>query len=356
MPDDDDVIPPKDPRARLILLNEARKKRQQQRQRQLEAPTEDQLALDLGTIIAGRFKFVEAWGWLHYTGVHWGSEKTRLVVDLARQLCRQAAQDYDMRKLAAFTTVRAVVELVKADRRVAATTTIWDLNPWLLNTPAGTLDLKNRVSYAHRADDFITKVTTASPGGDCEKWRKHWELVIPDVERRKFLRRYLGYALTGVLADCFLFAHGTGRNGRSTILNAVLEVLGSYGGSAQSSTFTRRQYEAHSTELARLKSLRLVVTSGTRWNEERIKQITGGDRITARFMRRDDFEFTLEFKLIVSGNNKPDLDSVDEAMRAPAFTAAVRCNHPQGGSQTELLRGAPGRGRRHPRGPDPGLL
>jgi putative DNA primase/helicase len=321
MADDDDVFGPKDPKARLIQLNEERqKRRQQQRQRLLEAPTEDQLAIDLGTVLAGRFKFVEAWGWLHHTGVYWEREQTRLVVDLARQLCRQAAQLYEMRKLAAFTTVRSVVELVKADRRIAATTAAWDLNPWLLNTPGGTVDLKNRVTYAHRADDFITKCTTASPGGDCPKWRAHWELVIPDVERRKFLRRYLGYALTGVLADCFLFAHGTGRNGRSTILNAVLEVLGTYGGSAQSSTFARKQYEAHSTELARLKSLRLVVTSentrGARWNEERIKQITGGDRITARFMRRDDFEFVPEFKLIVSGNNKPDLDSVDEAMRA----------------------------------------
>jgi putative DNA primase/helicase len=322
MADDDDVIPPRDPRAKLVWLNEARSRRRKERRaKQAEAPTEDQMALELAEVIAGSFRFVEDWGtWLYFDQTHWAMERTRLVWDLARQLCRQAAEDYDMRKLAGFGTVKGVIELVKADRRIAATTTIWDTDPWLLNTPGGTINLKTRVTYTHRASDFITKITAVAPGGACPKWRDHWKLAIPDQERRAFFRRYLGYALTGEPADCFLFTFGTGRNGRSTIINTVRRVMGSYAGAAQAATFAKRSHEVHTTELARLRSLRLVTTSentkGARWDEEKIKQMTGGDPIVARFMRRDDFEFIPQFKLVISGNNKPDLSTVDEAMRA----------------------------------------
>lgn len=322
MVDDDDVMPPGDPKAKLVYLNEKRSERRKERRaKQADAPTDDQLALELAEVIAGCFRFVESWStWLYFDGTCWTMERTRLAWDLARQLCRQAAVDYEMRKLAAFATVRATIELVKSDRRIAATTDIWDRNPWLLNTPGGTIDLRTWVTYTHRAGDFITKITAAAPGGDCPKWQAHWRLAIPDEKRRAFLRRYLGYALTGVPADCFLFCWGTGRNGRSTIINTARRVMGSYACAAQASTFAKKQHEAHTTELARLRSLRLVVTAenkkGARWDEEKIKQMTGGDPIVARFMRQDDFEFMPEFKLAISGNNKPDLSTVDEAMRA----------------------------------------
>jgi P4 family phage/plasmid primase-like protien len=321
MADDDEIILPKDPKAKLIWLNEEKKKRrQQQRQKQAEAPTHDEMATEFAAIIAGRFKYVRAWGWCRYTGTHWVLDRLGRVVMLARQYCRQQAQDYDMRKLADVHTIRAVVELAQVDENIAADADIWDKNPWLLNTPTGTIDLKNRTTRIHDPADFITRITKVSPGGDCQLWKAHWALVVPDAEQRAFLRRYFGFALTGVPADRLVFCFGTGRNGRSTIINTVRRAMGTYAGAAPASTFAKKRHEAHSTELARLHALRLVTTSentrGSRWDEERLKLMTGGDPIVARFMRRDDFEFTPEFKIVISGNNKPDLDTVDVAMRA----------------------------------------
>jgi putative DNA primase/helicase len=292
MPDDDDIIPPRDAKARLVWLNEERaQKRRERKQKQAEAPTHDEMATEFATVIADTFKSVRAWGWMRYTGTHWARDRLGRVVMLARRYCRQQAQDYDMRKLADVHTIRAVVELAQVDERIAADVDIWDKDPWLLNTPGGTVDLRNGITRIHRAEDYITRITAVTPGGPCPRWKRHWRLVIPDAKRRAFLRRFLGYALTGVLADCFLFGYGTGRNGRSTILSAVREAMGNYAGTTPASTFTATGHEGHPTEMARLRGLRLVTAAenkkGTRWNEERIKQCTGGDIVVARFMRQD---------------------------------------------------------------------
>jgi putative DNA primase/helicase len=129
-----------------------------------------------------------------------------------------------------------------------------------------------------------------------------------------------GYALTGSIDEhAMFFLHGGGGNGKGVFINAVSGVMGDYHNAAPIETFTESSTDRHPTELAMLRGARMVTAAeteeGRRWAESKIKKLTGGDKIPARFMRQDFFEFTPQFKLIVAGNHKPGLRSVDEAIR-----------------------------------------
>ena len=115
------------------------------------------------------------------------------------------------------------------------------------------------------------------------------------------------------------FLYGTGANGKSVFLNTITGILGEYAKTAPIEAFLASGFERHPTDLAGLQGARLVTAieteEGRRWAESKIKALTGGDRISARFMRQDFFEFTPAFKLVLAGNHKPGLRSVDEAIR-----------------------------------------
>jgi putative DNA primase/helicase len=150
------------------------------------------------------------------------------------------------------------------------------------------------------------------------------KLPYSDCRRRRRARRLHS-------ANARLCAHGayvraravlllrTGANGKSVLLSTVSGILGDYHRSAPIETFTATSVDRHPTDLAGLRGARLVTATeteeGRRWAESRIKQLTGGDVVSARFMRQDFFEYKPAFKLIIGGNHKPSLRSVDEAIR-----------------------------------------
>jgi putative DNA primase/helicase len=115
------------------------------------------------------------------------------------------------------------------------------------------------------------------------------------------------------------FGYGTGANGKSVLLSTIAGTLGEYHRTAPIETFTASNADRHPTDLAGLRAARLVTATeteeGRRWAESRIKKLTGGDKVAARFMRQDFFEYRPAFKLIIAGNHKPSLRSVDEAIR-----------------------------------------
>jgi putative DNA primase/helicase len=174
---------------------------------------------------------------------------------------------------------------------------------------------------AHRPDDYMTKITAVSPRGDCPIWMSFLNRVMKhDAELIAFLQRVCGYCLTGLTREqAMFFAYGVGANGKGVFLQTVGHVLADYCKAAAIETFTESKTDRHPTELARLHNARLVTATeteaGGNWAESRIKLLTGGDVVTAHFMRKDDFEYTPLFKLFFSGNHKPGLRSVGEAMR-----------------------------------------
>ena len=146
------------------------------------------------------------------------------------------------------------------------------------------------------------------------------EVTAGDCELQSFLQRLFGYSLTGSVREHALaFFYGLGANGKSVLLSTASGLLGDYHTTAPIETFTASGSDRHPTEIAGLRGARLVTAieteEGRRWAESRIKALTGGDKIPARFMRQDFFEFTPQFKLVIAGNHKPGLRSVDEAIR-----------------------------------------
>jgi putative DNA primase/helicase len=310
----------------------------------------DALALELGTTRFDRdFRHVAAWGgaWLIWDGYHWRIDTKLEAVEAARSFLRnkaasitafaeiraavldevsaksvrKSAQD-GARNLRQKPTVASVLDLARSNPGSAATASDFDRDPLLLGTPGGTVDLRTGELRKARRNDLITRIAGFKPehGKPSERLRFLDTAFDGDTEVIDFLRRALGYSLTGDTREHKLFfAFGNGANGKSTFLNAMLSILGTYGRRAPATTLMSRHVEGHPTDLAGLAGARLAVASelprGASWNEAVIKDLTGGDKITARFMRGDFFDFTPVLKLWVAGNTMPSFRGVDEAIR-----------------------------------------
>ncbi len=188
-----------------------------------------------------------------------------------------------------------------------------------------TFELTDGTSYAPRREDYITQKTAcrmADPGTPHPVWDAFLlRVTADDLELIAFLQRFIGYCLTGYTKEhVFLFLYGTGRNGKGTFINTIVKIFGDYATVASISTFLASKSDRHPTEIAKLRGKRLVVAQetpvGRVWDEAKIKSLTGGDQMSAHFMRQDDFVFDPIFKLIISGNHKPRLNCVDVAIRA----------------------------------------
>jgi len=288
--------------------------------------TEDALALAFTRRYHRDWRYVAPWGrWLVWDGRRWRHEETLAATDLIRSVCRQMAVRADnpkvAAKLATSGTVGGVERLARSDRRHAATTAEWDADPWLLNTPGGVVDLKTGRMRPHERADRMTKITTATPGGDCPTWRQFIDEVTGgDAELQAYLQRMVGYALTGSTQEhALFFLYGTGANGKSVFVNTLATILGDYATNAPMDTFMETRTDRHPTDMAGLRGARFVAAieteQGKRWAESKVKSLTGGDKISARFMRQDFFEFYPQFKLFVAGNHKPAIRNIDEAMK-----------------------------------------
>ncbi|WP_239451707.1 phage/plasmid primase, P4 family [Elioraea rosea] len=289
--------------------------------------TEDSVALAFARQHASELRFCHHTGkWFRWTGAIWQKDETQLGLCLARDLARTrgAAHDDKVRRSTGRSTFASGVErLAQADRTLAVTSEAWDRDPWLLATPGGTVDLRTGLRRDASPDDLITRTTAIPPApvAECPSWLAFLDQATNgDADLVRFLQRWFGYCLTGQTREhALLFLYGPGGNGKGVLLNTVAGIMGTYATVAAMETFTASKGDKHPTDLAMLHGARLVISTETEegrpWAEARIKALTGGDPVTARFMRRDFFTFTPAFKLNVSGNHKPALRNVDDAAR-----------------------------------------
>lgn len=296
---------------------------------EVDAPAQfadDTLALKFTGEYGADLRYTAAWSlWSVWNGSAWKADDTLSVFDLVRKVCRaesaRCGNIPSAAKIASAQTVYAVERLARADRRHAATIEQWDADPWLLNTPGGVVDLRTGAFRPARREDHMTKMTAAAPGGNCSTWLKVLSRITDGrKELQDFLQRICGYALTGVTREhALFFLYGTGANGKSVFVNTICGTMGDYAKTAPIETFIDSKYQNHPTDVAGLQGARLVTAveteDGRRWAESKLKTLTGGDKIPARFMRQDFFEYIPQFKLIIAGNHKPGLRTVDEAIR-----------------------------------------
>jgi putative DNA primase/helicase len=287
--------------------------------------SDDELALRFSDKHADFLRFTAKFGkWHEWRGSHWKLDEKMNVFSLCRKVCRDAANEAApaaAEKIKSKTTVAAVEWLARSDTRHAATTEQWDNNPWIMATPGGTINLRTGAVRPAKPDDHCTKVTAVSAAGDCPQWRIFLDRVTDkDSDLQAFLQRVIGYCLTGTTSEhALFFCYGTGGNGKGVFLNTISAILADYASVASMDTFTASQSDRHPADLAMLRGARLVAAQeteeGRAWAESRVKAMTGGDPITARFMRQDFFTYQPQFKLVIAGNHKPSLRNVDPAMR-----------------------------------------
>jgi P4 family phage/plasmid primase-like protien len=282
------------------------------------AGLQDAVALAYAAKYARTLRYVAVWNrWLQWDGICWRFETTLVPWDLARELCRDYATVDNF-------TVNAIVSLARADRRLAATEDQWDADLYLLGTPKGTVDLRSgKLEPVADPDDYITKTTAVAPDPNCPTplWTAFLEDITgKDKKLQNYLQRMSGYCLTGdTREEAMFFSYGTGANGKGTFWSTVAGIMKDYHTAATMGMFTATKQDRHPTDMASLRGARLVTATETEegrfWDEAKIKYLTGGDPISARFMRQDPFDFIPQFKLGISGNHRPKIKTVDEAIR-----------------------------------------
>jgi putative DNA primase/helicase len=318
--------------------------------------SDDQLAMDMAAENHDRLRYIGQTGkWMHWSKTKWDSDHQLRVYTRTRKMLRRLANSIstalytqrikdiptglpteetekrkliirkDLRKHVSFlrsnSKIHNVVWLSRSDPLIVSVIEDWDSHPWLLNTPGGTVDLRTGTMSKHDPKNYITKQTAVTPAtGEPTIWLKFIRQIMRNDEPMvRYLQKVFGYCLVGETKEHQMyFGYGTGANGKGVMLNTMRSIFGDYGIEASIETFTITQSDRHPTELAALHGARLVTCGetedGGRWAEARIKGLTGGDPIQARFMRQDFFQYTPQFKLFLAGNHKPRLTNVDEAI------------------------------------------
>ena len=241
-----------------------------------------------------------------------------------------AAKDKDERKaLAQFAMKceaadrqRAFLTSAQSEPTIPILPEHLDRDPWLLNVLNGTLDLRTGELRHHNRGDLITKLAQVvyDAKAECPTWWKFLERIFAkNYDLILFLQKAVGYALSGITWEqCLFFLYGLGANGKSTLLEIIQALLGDYATRTSTETFLAKKGISIPNDIAALRGARFVaaleVEAGRRLAEVLVKEMTGGDRISARFMRAEWFEFKPEFKIFLAANHKPVVRGTDWAI------------------------------------------
>ncbi len=229
-----------------------------------------------------------------------------------------------------------------------------DADPWTLNTTSGAINLHTSTLHTAARTQLCTKLapTRHHPDATCPNWTRflHWAMQ-DNTDLVNFLQRAIGYTITGTVSEQVLFfLHGQGSNGKSTFLAVLQRLLGDYAFSAEADLLLAVGHERHSTGIADLHGRRMVIVQeideGRRLDEALVKRLTGGDRLTARRMRQDNFEFQPSHKLWMAANHKPVVRGTDHAIwrriRLIPFLATIPDTDKDPGLVDKLWAEAPG--------------
>ncbi|ASN71416.1 phage/plasmid primase, P4 family [Bacillus toyonensis] len=278
--------------------------------------------------------------WLIWNGKHWHEDSKRQIEAITAKTLRaiygeaKAAEDKYQSKLLHDWAK-------KCERRSIRINSILDVRPmvsvkkkeldshnFLFNCDNGVIDLKTGELLPHDRDLLLTKLSPIKydKNADCPNWKAFMESIFKthtgeaDHELINYLQKAIGYSLTGVTKEqVMFFLFGNGRNGKSTFINIIQDLLGDYGRQTNSDTFLKKRNDSGiNNDVARLDGARFVSAveseEGQQLSEALVKQITGGEKMSARFLRQEYFEFTPEFKVFFTTNHKPIVKGSDEGI------------------------------------------
>jgi putative DNA primase/helicase len=275
-----------------------------------------------------------AGSWFSWSGMRWEEDKTLHIYKLASGMqdivLTEAALEVDEDRRVALgkvgkslgmkKTIDAMISLSR--HHVAVTQDVFDKDPYLLNVQNGTINLRTGELLPHVREDRITKIAGAAydPEAACPRWLEFLDTIF-DGRRDliRFVQKAIGYALTGDVGEqCFFVLHGTGANGKSTLLDVVQSLFGDYALHSRMETFLTRKNDSIPNDLARLAGARLVtaieIDKGRRLSESTVKTMTGKDPQTARFLHKEFFTFIPQAKIFLAVNHRPVITGTDHAI------------------------------------------
>ena len=281
-------------------------------------------------------RFCNHRGWFTWSGKRWEQDETGAIDRLAKATVRliyneaASCEDKDLReKIASHAhksesdaRIKAMIELARTEPEIVVRHAQLDFDPWRLNVANGTLDLRTGELQPHRREDLITKIIPIDfyPEATCPTWLSFLDRVMAANQALiRFIQKCVGYSLTGSNREqIFFILYGVGANGKSTFIIVVSALLADYAMQTRTETLMAKRGDQIPNDIARLAGARFVsaieTEGGRRLAESLVKQMTGGDRMTARFLHREFFEFEPTFKLWLAVNHKPRIVGTDHAI------------------------------------------
>jgi putative DNA primase/helicase len=275
-------------------------------------------------------------GWFVWDGRRWQRDDTKAIEALAKQTvldCYSSlpgVADQDLREKAfkhlvkseSAKSIAAMLALAESELGISIGVGQLDQDQYLFNVLNGTINLHTGELRDHHRGDHITRLAPVNyhAQAQCPRFEKFLaEIFQGNQDLIRFVRQYFGYCLTGSTQEqCFTIFYGCGANGKSTLCKTIQRILGDYASQSPMETFLIKYGGGIPNDIARLHSARTVFAAesedGQRLAESLVKQLTGGDLISARFLHHEFFEFEPRFKLILSTNHKPAIRGTDQAV------------------------------------------
>lgn len=297
-------------------------------------------ALRLVRNVGTRIHWIPEWReWVAFDDTHWVRNADSPMMQMAKSTARRiyeeaAAEGLDTSVSDALSKwakqsrnaqrLTAMINLAKDEPGVEISADRFDCNPWLLNCNNGTVDLRTGKLKKASRSDLITKSTGVifDPQAECPEWEAfvRWTMQ-DDPDLVSFIQRAAGYSLTGDVSErVIFFLHGTGRNGKSTLLETIAWVMGDYATHTAATTFQQSRSSGGSTnpEVVQLKGARFVTSSeiedGSKLAVSLVKNITGNEKISARPLYKEPIQFIPQFKAWIATNYKPTIPADDQAI------------------------------------------
>lgn len=280
-----------------------------------------------------KFHFAKERGWLAYTGTHWEADQKGYAVECAKEVVRRIPDEISVcpqhlrlllekhaKKSQSAGALNTMLKTASTVEPITVKYEEFDGPETLmkLNVKNGTIDLRTGELRPHDRSDKFTRVLDVeyAPNAQCPQWLEQLEMSLQDDELIAYIQRFAGYCLTGETGEhAFAYFWGHGANGKSAIIKVFEAILGPYAITTPASTFMQQMYKGIPNDIARMAGARMVsaseVSQKDKLDESLVKLCTGGDKLAARFLRQEFFEFVPQFKILMSGNYKPRIAGDD---------------------------------------------
>ena len=316
----------------------------------LEVPNMDAGHNDLGNMerlvlrFGDKFRFTRATGWLYWTGTHWAGDETGRINEASYETAERILREIELVKGSSKedeavresirkwckaskmqSKLRAMVSLAESDSTISVCVNAFDKDTDLFNCDSGTMNFSTLEFTPHNPNDLLTNYSPVSyiPNAVCPRWERFiLEIMDGSREMADFLQRAVGYSMTGLTVEqCLFILWGNGSNGKSTFIEVLRYLFGTYSKASDFHTFVAKKWGVQSgpnSDIAKLRGARFVSATegeqGQKLAESLIKQLTGGDTISACFKFKEPFEFKPQLKLWLSTQHKPEIVGTDEGI------------------------------------------